>query len=173
MLGAPQTGKSNLLRTLVVSTALSHQPGEVSFYCLDLGGGSLRILDALPHVAGVASRLEADRVRRTVAEVFSALAQREELFARLGLTSVEAMRSRSRQGRLAELEVADIFLVVDNFPAVRSDFDDLSDQIQDLATRGPGYGIHLILTAGQVVRPAHGATGHDGASDRVPSQRPR
>ena len=50
---------------------------------------------------------------------------------------------------MAELEVADIFLVVDNFPAVRSDFDDLSDQIQDLATRGPGYGIHLILTAGR------------------------
>lgn len=149
ILGAPQTGKSTLLRTLVVSTALSHQPGEVAFYCLDLGGGALRILDGLPHVAGVATRLDGDRVRRTVAEVATAMAEREELFGRLGIDSVEAMRDRFRQGRLTELQVADIFLVIDNFPVLRSDFEDLADLVQDLGTRGPGYGVHLILTAGR------------------------
>ena len=149
ILGAPQSGKSNLLRTLVIAAALSHQPGEVCFYCLDLGGGSLRLLDGLPHVAGVASRLDPDRVRRTVAEVAATVAVREELFGRLGLDSVEAMRSQFRAGRLAELAVGDIFLVIDNFPALRSDFEDLTDVLQELAIRGPGYGIHLILTAGR------------------------
>ena len=149
VLGAPQTGKSNLLRTLVMSAALTHQPGEISFYCVDLGGGALRILDRLPHVAGVAARLDADRVRRTVAEVAGAMAEREELFGRLGIESVDAMREMYRHGRLAELQVADIFLVIDNFPVLRSDFEDLADLVQDLGTRGPGYGIHLILTAGR------------------------
>ena len=149
VLGAPQTGKSTLLRTLVLSAALTHLPGELAFYCLDLGGGALRVLAGLPHVAGVAPRMDADRVRRTVAEVAGALAEREEIFARLGIDSVEAMRSMFRQGRLPELAVADMFLVVDNFPVLRSDFEDLADLVQDLGTRGPGYGIHLVLTAGR------------------------
>jgi S-DNA-T family DNA segregation ATPase FtsK/SpoIIIE len=149
VLGAPQTGKSNLLRTLIISAALSHLPGEVSFYCVDLGGGALRVVDGLPHVAGVASRLDPDRVRRTVSEVAAVLAQREELFARLGIGSVEDMRIRFRQGRLRELDVADVFLVIDDFSVLRNDFEELGDVVQVLATRGPGYGIHLVLTAGR------------------------
>ena len=149
VLGAPQTGKSNLLRTLIVSAALSHRPGEVSFYCLDLGGGALRVVEGLPHVAGVASRLDPDRVRRTVSEVAGAMAAREELFARLGIGSVEDMRIRFARGRLPELDVADLFLVIDDFPVLRSDFEELADVVQVLATRGPGYGIHLVLTAGR------------------------
>ena len=148
VLGAPQSGKSTVLRTIVVSAALNHLPGEVSFYCLDLGGGGLRVLEGLPHVAGVA-RLDADRVRRTVAEVAAVLAEREEQFGRLGIDSVEAMREKFRSGRLPQFAIADVFLVIDNFPVLRADFEDLADLVQDLGTRGPGYGIHLILATGR------------------------
>ncbi|MDQ2846673.1 MAG: type VII secretion protein EccCa [Actinomycetota bacterium] len=149
IIGAPQTGKSVLLRTLIIGAALSHLPGEVAFYCLDLGGGALRALEGLPHVAGVAARLDADRVRRTVAEVAAALAEREELFGRLGIDSVERMRERYRAGRLPELAVADVFLVIDNWPVLKNDFEDLADVVQELAARGAGYGIHLILATGR------------------------
>ncbi len=149
VLGAPQSGKSTLLRTLILSAALSCAPGAVSFYCIDLGGGALRALSGLPQVAGVAVRLEADRVRRTVAEVAAALAEREALFGQMGVDSVDDMRTRFRAGRLPELAVADIFLAIDNFPVLRSDFEDLSDLVQELGTRGPGFGIHLVLTTGR------------------------
>lgn len=145
IIGAPQTGKSVLLRTLIISAALTHLPGEVAFYCVDLGGGALRSLEGLPHVAGVAPRLDNDRVRRTVAEVTTALGEREELFARLGIDSVEQMRERYRTGRLPELPTADIFLVVDNWSVLRNDFDDLAEEVQELAARGAGYGIHVII----------------------------
>ncbi len=149
ILGAPQTGKSTLLRTLIVSAALNYAPGEVAFFCLDLGGGSLRMLADLPHVAAVAPRLDAERVRRSIAEVRGALVERESLFSALGLDSVEAMRQRYRQGLAPELPVADIFLIVDNYSVLKTDFDDQTDAIQEIAARGPGYGIHLILTAGR------------------------
>jgi S-DNA-T family DNA segregation ATPase FtsK/SpoIIIE len=149
IVGAPQSGKSVLVRTLLTSLALTHLPGEVAFYCLDLGGGALRVLDGLPHLAGIAPRLDADRVRRTIAEVATAVGEREELFARIGIDSVEAMRDRWRAGRLTQLPVCDIYLVIDNYPVLRSEFEDLTDVVQDLATRGPGYGIHLVLTCGR------------------------
>lgn len=145
IIGAPQTGKSVLLRTLIISAALTHLPGEVAFYCVDLGGGALRALEGLPHVAGVAPRLDNDRVRRTVAEVTAALGEREEMFARLGIDSVEQMRERYRAGRLPELPAADLFLVVDNWSVLRNDFDDLAEEVQELAARGAGYGIHVVI----------------------------
>ena len=42
VLGAPQSGKSMLLRTLIGSLGLRYAPGDVVFYCLDFGGGTLR-----------------------------------------------------------------------------------------------------------------------------------
>lgn len=56
--GAPQTGKSTFLQTLVVSAAATHTPRQVQFYCVDLGGGGLMYLEDLPHVGGVATCAE-------------------------------------------------------------------------------------------------------------------
>ena len=66
--GGPQSGKSTLLRSLICALALTHRPTEVQFYCLDFGGGTLQGLAGLPHVGGVAGRLDAERVNRTIAE---------------------------------------------------------------------------------------------------------
>ena len=78
--GAPQTGKSTFLQTLVLSAAASHTPRQVQFYCVDLGGGGLIYLEDLPHVGGVATRSEPDRVNRVVAEMKAVLRQRESMF---------------------------------------------------------------------------------------------
>ncbi|MFF7189956.1 type VII secretion protein EccCa [Streptomyces sp. NPDC008222] len=80
LVGAPQTGKSTMLRTLMMSLALMHTPEEVQFYCLDFGGGVLVSTAGLPHVGSVATRLERDRVLRTVAKLTLLLEKREEEF---------------------------------------------------------------------------------------------
>ncbi|MGW1710824.1 FtsK/SpoIIIE domain-containing protein [Streptomyces sp. NPDC002206] len=69
VVGAPQTGRSTLLRTVVCALALTHTPSEVHCYCLDFGGGSMQQLQNLPHVGGVSSRLDPEHVRRTAAEI--------------------------------------------------------------------------------------------------------
>ncbi len=149
VLGAPQTGKSTLIRTLIAGAALTHTPQDIAFYCVDFGGGALSSLAGLPHVGGVASRLDADRVRRTIAEVSVLMAERERLFAEQGIDSTEMMRRMHREGRLPQLAVADIVLVIDNYPVLKSDYEDLLDVVQDIGSRGPGYGVHLVLTAGR------------------------
>ena len=67
--GAPQSGKSTLLRTLVLALALTHTPEQVQFYGLDFGGGGISALAGLPHVGSVSARMERDRVVRTVEEI--------------------------------------------------------------------------------------------------------
>lgn len=158
VVGGPQSGKSTALRTLIMSAAATHTPEQVQFFCLDFGGGTLASLANLPHVGGVAGRMDADGIRRTVAEVSGVLRAREMRFRELG---IESMRDfRARKARLATLapEVAaqdplsqdkfgDLFLVVDGWASIRSDFEMLEPVLTSLAVQGLSYGVHLVVSA--------------------------
>jgi len=144
--GGPQSGKSNLLRTLIAAVTLTHTPAEAQFYCLDFGGGTLSALDALPHVGGVAGRLQAERVARTIAEVQTLLAHREEVFAEHEVESMAAYRERRANGEFADDPHGDVFLVVDGWGALRSEFEQHDMTLRALAGRGLAYGVHLVLT---------------------------
>jgi S-DNA-T family DNA segregation ATPase FtsK/SpoIIIE len=151
--GNPQSGKSNAVRTLVTALALTHTPQEVQVYCLDFGGGSLAALRDLPHVGSVAGRLDTAVVRRTVGEVATLLSDRERRFAAMGIDSVATFRRLRRPSDLdATLAVpedgfGDVFLVVDGWTTLRSEFEDLESVLTDVAVRGLSYGIHLVATA--------------------------
>ena len=145
--GGPQTGKSTLLRTLVCSLALTHTPREVQFYCLDFGGGGLAPLAGLPHVGGVATRLDADRVNRTIAEVVALLDARERRFAEHGVPSMAAYRQLRALGRFPDDPFGDVFLVVDGWSTFRQEFDHLEGVIRQLATRTLNYGVHLVIAS--------------------------
>ncbi|WGD42856.1 type VII secretion protein EccCa [Streptomyces cathayae] len=144
VIGGPQSGKTTLLRTLVLSLAVTHTPREVAVYGLDLVGGGLSALAALPHVGGIAGRADRERAARTVAEVRAMLDEREAVFREHGIDSVDQLRRLRAQGRLEQLGSTDVVLVVDGFGALRDDFADLDEPVADLLKRGGGYGIHVV-----------------------------
>jgi ESX secretion system protein EccC len=145
--GSPQTGKSTMIRTLISSLALLHTPAEVQFYCLDFGGGALGSMANLPHVGSVASRLDADRVRRTIAEMSGLLEQRERVFAERGIDSMATYRRMRASGEFAGDGYGDVFVVVDGWLTLRQDYEAVEESITQLAARGLGYGIHVILAS--------------------------
>ncbi len=146
IVGAPLSGKSTLARTAMVALALTHTPQEVQFFVIDFGGGSFTGLQRFTHVSGVATRSEPDIVRRTVAEVTSLLNAREVYFRQNGIDSIDTYRQRRAQG-LADDGYGDIFLMVDGWGTLRSEFEMLEPQIQAIAARGLTYGVHVVITA--------------------------
>ncbi|MEW2167976.1 type VII secretion protein EccCa [Streptomyces sp. NPDC007084] len=146
LVGAPQTGKSTLLRTLMLSLALTHTPAEVQFYCLDFGGGGLVSTAGLPHVGSVATRLERDRVLRTVEELAQLLERREQLFAARGLESMAAYRALRAEGAVDD-PYGDVFLLVDGWATLRQDYEDLEQRVMELAARGLSFGLHVVVSA--------------------------
>ncbi|MGO1052372.1 type VII secretion protein EccCa [Crossiella sp. CA198] len=158
LVGAPQSGKSTFLRSLLGVLALTHTPAEVQFFLLDMGGGALGPVAGLPHVSGYAVRRDADSCRRLVAELSTLLAQREALFAQHAVDSMATFRQRRQEIRESELgdrEFGDVFLVVDGWTTVREEYEHLEEAITRLAARGLGFGIHVAIAANywMAVRP--------------------
>jgi S-DNA-T family DNA segregation ATPase FtsK/SpoIIIE len=167
VVGGPQSGKSTTLRTMIMSAAATHTPEQIQFYCLDFGGGTLGSLAKLPHVGGVAGRMDADRIRRTIAEVSGLLREREQRFRDLGIESMRDFRQRKAQLAVLPPEVAaedplsrdkfgDVVLVVDGWATIKSDFDYLEPVLQALAIQGLSYGMHVAISATRwmEIRPA-------------------
>ena len=148
VVGGPQSGKSMAVRTTIASMALLHTPEEIGFYCLDFGGGSLASLRGLPHVGSVCSRLDVDRVRRTVAEMTSLLQAREIAFGELGIDGMATYRKGRREGTIEpDRFPTDVFLVVDGWMTMRQEFEAQDPVVTNLAARGLGFGIHVIATS--------------------------
>jgi len=144
--GGPQSGKSTVLRTLIASLALTHTPEQVQFYCLDFGGGTLTGLADLPHVGSVATRLEPDRLRRTIAEISTLLDHREQVFTQHRVDSMASYRRMLAAGTVPRDGFGDVFLVVDGWGTIRSDYEALDQQITQIAARGLGFGVHVVLS---------------------------
>ncbi|NBE82881.1 type VII secretion protein EccCa [Micromonospora rubida] len=147
IVGASLSGKSTMLRSMLASLALTHTPREAQFFCLDFGGGALRSLEGLPHMAGVAGRRDAEAVRRTVAEVVGIIDEREQRFAQNGIDSVAGYRRRRAAGEFADDPFGDVFLVVDGWNTLRQEYEELEQTITNLANRGLGFGVHVVVTA--------------------------
>jgi type VII secretion protein EccCa/type VII secretion protein EccCb len=140
--GGSKSGKSTALQTFILSAASLHSPRDVTFYCLDYGGGQLRALQDLAHVGSVASALEPERIRRTFGELEQLLLSRQqrELF-------------RDKHGSAPDDGFGEVFLVIDNLYAFGRDNTDqfntrnpLLVKVTELVNVGLAYGIHVIIT---------------------------
>ncbi|BCY07236.1 type VII secretion protein EccCa [Actinoplanes sp. L3-i22] len=146
VVGAPQSGKSTLLRSLILALALVNTPREVQFYGLDFGGGGLSSIAGLPHVGSIATRMERDRVVRTIQEVGQVMERREAEFAARGLDSMTSYLAARARGEIDD-PFGHVFLVVDGWYTMKQDFADLESRIQELVSRGLSFGIHVVVTA--------------------------
>ena len=142
--GGPKSGKSTALQTFMLSAANLHSPREVTFYCLDYGGGQLRMLEDLAHVGCVASALEPERIRRTFGELEQLLLSRQRR---------EAFREKQDNGSGTDDGFGEVFLVIDNLYAFCRDNTDqfntrnpLLAKVTELVNVGLAYGIHVVIT---------------------------
>jgi S-DNA-T family DNA segregation ATPase FtsK/SpoIIIE len=156
VVGAPQTGKSTLLRSLVASLLTVYPPSALRVYAIDLGGGLLRAFGGAPHVGGICGKADSDGIRATVRQVRALIDDRERCFREGGIDSMAEARARCRSGGLPSDQGADVLLVIDNWAALLRDYEDLSEDLTNIAAGGLQYGVHIVASAGRwaEIRPA-------------------
>ena len=87
LVGATGSGKSELLRTLVLALAVTHSPEILNFVLVDFkGGATFAALDRLPHTSAVITNLadELPLVDRMLDAIHGELVRRQELLRRAG-----------------------------------------------------------------------------------------
>lgn len=139
--GAPGTGKTMLLQTLILSLAQRYTPDEVHIYILDFGSWSMKNLLALPHIGDVANGNEEEKVRNCVKMLTDTLDSRRELFAHTGAGNLKAYRQATG------LALPWIVVLADNFAPIRDMYSELEGQLVRLSREGSSFGIILVVTA--------------------------
>src|SRR5690606_27678002 len=87
LIGATGSGKSELLRTLVLALAVTHPPNSLNFALIDFkGGATFTRLDRLPHTSAVITNLEEELhlVDRMTDAINGELVRRQELLRAAG-----------------------------------------------------------------------------------------
>jgi DNA segregation ATPase FtsK/SpoIIIE, S-DNA-T family len=147
VVGAPRSGKSTLLQTLVAGLALTHDPSDAHVYAVDLGGGGLHALAAALHVGAVYGRADRQGVGRLIRRLRTVVDERGASFRRHGLDGMLAYHQARRAGGLPDAGCGEVFLVIDNWALFAAEFADLVDDVQTLAASGLHYGVHLIVAS--------------------------
>jgi S-DNA-T family DNA segregation ATPase FtsK/SpoIIIE len=146
LVGAPQSGKSTFLRMLVASFMLTHSPHDVQIYCIDMGGGLLRVFEQSPHVGAVCGKSDRDKLRRMVRKMRKVIEDREYLFREQSIDSMTTFRTRRQAGEFADFPFGDVFLIIDNFAQFVQEFD-MEAEIAELIAGGLTYGVHVVIAA--------------------------
>lgn len=147
IVGAPQSGKSTFLQTLIAAFGITHSPQEVQFYCIDLGGGRLRVLEQMPHVGSVCDKTERDKVRRMIRQIRTIIEERVYLFREARIDTIMTLRKRRQAGEFQDMPFGDVFLVIDDFAHFQQEFEDLELELFEVATAGLAYGVHLVFAS--------------------------
>ncbi len=138
--GTTGSGKSQLLRSLVLGIAARYPPPRVNFLLLDFkGGAGLGPLSGLPHCVGFLTDLSTESVNRALRSLRAELRRREELFAAHLVQDIAGL-SASTTASLPRLVV-----VVDEFRRLSDDVPGAADDLMKCAALGRSLGIHLVL----------------------------
>jgi len=145
--GAPRSGRSTFLRTLVQALVATEPPERLQVYVLDLGG-SLPSLARLPHTGAVAGRSDGPAVRRVLAELSATVDDRSRALQAAGCATLAELEQRpDREQWLPDPLRARILLLVDGVGHLRADHPEAEQQLAELASAGRAFGLHLAVTA--------------------------
>jgi S-DNA-T family DNA segregation ATPase FtsK/SpoIIIE len=141
--GTTGSGKSELLRSLTVSLALSFPPDRVNFLFVDFKGGSgLGPLTGLPHCVGIVTDLSQHELDRFLVSLRAEIRRREELLATAETPDLVSYRA-SAAGKAQDLP--HLVLVIDEFRMLVEEAPDALRELMRIAAIGRSLGLHLIM----------------------------
>ncbi len=144
--GTTGSGKSELLRTLIISLAAGNDPEHLTFALVDYkGGGALDECAGLPHAVGLVTDLDEQLSERALRCLEAELRHREHLLRDTGVSHVTDYQ-KLRDGGRGDLEpMPRLAVVIDEFATLVKALPHFVDSLVSLAQRGRSLGIHLIM----------------------------
>lgn len=155
LIGTTGSGKSEFLRTLILSLVATHHPDQVNLLLTDFKGGSTFLgMEKLPHTAAVVTNMEeeAELVGRMGEVLTGELDRRQSILRQAGvqvgaagaLSGVaEYEKYRERGADLPALPT--LFVVVDEFAELLQNHPDFLALFDRICRVGRSLRVHLLL----------------------------
>ncbi|MGL4176065.1 MAG: type VII secretion protein EccCa, partial [Dermatophilaceae bacterium] len=150
VIGATGSGKSELLRTLVLGLAATHPSETLNLVLVDFkGGATFAGLGGLPHTAAVITNLADDDglVNRMRDALSGELVRRQELLRDAGNYSSVRDYERARAAGADLAPVPSLLVIIDEFSELLSAQPDFIDLFVMIGRLGRSLGVHLMLAS--------------------------
>jgi S-DNA-T family DNA segregation ATPase FtsK/SpoIIIE len=148
--GATGSGKSELLRTVVLGMIARHSPEDLNLVLVDFKGGATFLgLDGMRHIAAVITNLadEAHLVARMKDALSGEMNRRQQLLRAAGNMASVADYQRVRRGGAALTALPSLFIIVDEFSELLSQHPDFAEVFVAVGRLGRSLGMHLLLAS--------------------------
>ncbi|MGW1145633.1 type VII secretion protein EccCa [Streptomyces sp. NPDC002454] len=152
--GATGSGKSELLRTLVLALVATHSPEQLAMVLVDYkGGATFAPFAQLPHVAGVITNLEnqAGLVERVHTSLAGEVKRRQQVLKDAGNLADIGHYAALRAERRPDLEpLPHLLVVIDEFGELLTAKPDFIDLFLSIGRIGRSIGVHLLLSSQRI-----------------------
>ncbi|MCL2422297.1 MAG: type VII secretion protein EccCa [Micrococcales bacterium] len=151
LIGATGSGKSEVLRTLVLALALTHSPEQLNFVLVDFkGGATFAGMAGMPHVSAIITNLgrEASLVDRFQDALTGEVTRRQEVLRAAGnFASVSDYEAARAEGRNDLEPLPALLVVVDEFSELLAARSEFVDSFVNIGRVGRSLQVHLLFAS--------------------------
>ena len=154
LIGATGSGKSEVLRTMVLAMALTHDPVQLNFVLVDFkGGATFAGMDTMPHVSAMISNLEEESflVARMEEALQGEMSRRQELLRAAGnFAKVEEYENARRAGKHDGPPLPALFVIIDEFSELLVAHPNFIKVFEAIGRLGRSLSVHLLFASQRI-----------------------
>ena len=151
LIGATGSGKSEVLRTLVLALALTHSPEQLNLVLVDFkGGATFAGMSDLPHVSAMISNLESELslVDRMQDALQGEMVRRQEVLREAGnYANVSEYEADRIAGKHEFPPLPALFIVLDEFTEMLMAKPEFGEVFIMIGRLGRSLSVHLLLAS--------------------------
>ena len=153
--GSTGSGKSEFIKSYILSLAVNYHPDDVTIIIIDYKGGDVAGAFQsnkvkLPHIVGTITNIDTAGLRRSLASIQSELRRRQILFNEAknkieeGNLDIYKYQKLYHEGILKK-PIPHLLIICDEFAELKQQQPDFMDELISVARIGRSLGVHLIL----------------------------
>lgn len=136
--GTTGSGKSELLKSLILCLAVKYPPSYVNFLLIDYkGGAAFDKCSKLPHCTGLITDLSDNLAQRAIVSLKAEIKRREEILNENGAKDIDELQNSKK--------FPSLFIIIDEFATLVKQKANFLEGVLDIAQRGRSIGIYLVL----------------------------
>lgn len=144
VVGSSQTGKTNLLQTMIRSLVDQYSPKQLNLYIMDFGSMILRNFEGLPHVGGVVCASDDEKLKNLFKLLETEIENRKIRLSQAGVSSFAAYLEAGFE------DMPQIVVMIDNMTPLRETYLTQDDFLMPLLREGVAVGVSFVITNSQI-----------------------